>query len=152
MGCESIFYIKVKKDNNWAFLPLIKENDFGDKELAHFYFCGWEILDIIKDYAQPTFLTDEDYEATGYEKDEDYNEPGSYEMSYALIKYLAAKEYSEAAEKIAFQFTAQWSEPKYQCPKCGGGMCKNLMVTLTTYPAQYEYQCDKCGYIEYQFG
>lgn len=94
MGCESIFYIKVKKNNNWAFLPLIKENDFGDRELAYFYFCGWEILDIIKNYAQPTFLTDKDYEATGYEKDED-NEPSSYEISYALVKYLATKEYSE---------------------------------------------------------
>ena len=62
-----------------------------------------------------------------------------------------AKEYSEAAEKTAFQFTAQWSEPKYQCPKCGGGMCKNLMVTLTTYPAKYEYQCNKCGHIDYQY-
>ena len=63
----------------------------------------------------------------------------------------SAKEYSETAEKAAFQFTAQWSEPKYQCPKCGGGMCKNLMVVLTSYPAQYEYQCDKCGYIDYQY-
>lgn len=62
-----------------------------------------------------------------------------------------AKEYREAAQKSAFQFTAQWSEAKYQCPKCGGGMCKNLMVTLTTYPAQYEYQCDKCGHREYQY-
>ena len=62
-----------------------------------------------------------------------------------------AKEYSEAANKVAFQFTAQWSEPKYQCPKCGGGMCKNLMVVLTSYPAQYEYQCDKCGHIDYQY-
>lgn len=62
-----------------------------------------------------------------------------------------AKEYREAAQKSAFQFTSQWSEPKYQCPECGGGMCKNLMVTLTTYPAQYEYQCDKCGHKEYQF-
>ena len=62
-----------------------------------------------------------------------------------------AKEYREAAQKSAFQFTAQWSEPKYQCPECGGGMCKNLMVTLTTYPAQYEYQCDKCGHIDYQY-
>ena len=62
-----------------------------------------------------------------------------------------AKEYSEVAEKIAFQFTARWSEPKYQCPKCGGGMCKNLMVVLTSYPAQYEYQCDKCGHIDYQY-
>lgn len=63
-----------------------------------------------------------------------------------------AKEYREAADKAAFQFTAQWSEPKYQCPECGGGMCKNQMVTLTTYPAQYIYQCDKCGYKEYQHG
>ena len=62
-----------------------------------------------------------------------------------------AKEYREAAQKSAFQFTSQWSEPIYQCPECGGGMCKNLMVTLTTYPVQYEYQCDKCGHKEYQF-
>ena len=62
-----------------------------------------------------------------------------------------AKEYSEMAEKIAFQFTAQWSEPKYQCPECGGGMRKNMMVVLTSYPAQYEYQCDKCGRIDYQY-
>lgn len=46
----------------------------------------------------------------------------------------------------------KWSEPKYQCPNCGGGMCKNLMITLTSYPPQYEYQCDSCGFIEYQFG
>ena len=62
-----------------------------------------------------------------------------------------AKEYSEVAEKIAFQFTAQWSEPKYKCPKCDGGMRKNMMVVLTSYPAQYEYQCDKCGHIDYQY-
>ena len=62
-----------------------------------------------------------------------------------------AKEYREAAQKSAFQFASQWSEPKYQCPECGGGMCKNLMITLTTYPAQYEYQCDKCGHIDYQY-
>lgn len=62
-----------------------------------------------------------------------------------------AKEYTGAANKLAFQFTSQWSEPKYQCPKCGGGMCRNEMITLTSYPAQYEYQCDKCGHIEYQY-
>lgn len=67
------------------------------------------------------------------------------------ITYLpTAKEYREAANKLAFQFTDQWSEPKYQCPECGGGMCKNLMVTLLTYPAQYMYRCDKCGHIDYQ--
>lgn len=62
-----------------------------------------------------------------------------------------AGEYSEAAQKSAFQFTSQWSEPKYQCPNCGGGMCKNMMVVLTSYPPKYEYQCDKCGYIDYQY-
>ena len=62
-----------------------------------------------------------------------------------------AKEYSEMAEKVAFPFTAQWSEPKYQCPKCGGGMRRNNMVVLTTYPAKYEYQCDKCGHVDYQY-
>ena len=61
-----------------------------------------------------------------------------------------AEEYKEAGRLFASQLTRQWSEPKYQCPKCGGGMCKNLMVVLTTYPSQYEYQCDKCGYIDYQ--
>ena len=64
---------------------------------------------------------------------------------------LSAKEYRDAAQKYAAQFTSQWSEPKYQCSECGGGMCKNLMITLTTYPAQYEYQCDKCGHKEYQY-
>lgn len=62
-----------------------------------------------------------------------------------------AKEYEEAAKKIAFQFTGQWSEPKYQCPKCGGGMRRNEMIVLTSYPAKYEYQCDKCGHIDYQY-
>ena len=62
-----------------------------------------------------------------------------------------AKEYSEMAEKAAFQFTARWSEPKYRCPKCGGGMCRDETVVLTTYPAMYEYQCDKCGHVDYQY-
>lgn len=63
-----------------------------------------------------------------------------------------AKEYREAVNKEAFQFNEQWSEQLYQCPKCGGGMCKNLMVVLTSYPEQYEYKCNKCGHIEYQYG
>lgn len=71
--------------------------------------------------------------------------------SIGTVNLPSAKEYSEMANKAAFQFTAQWSEPKYQCPKCGGGMRKNLMVVLTSYPAQYEYQCDKCGHIGYQY-
>ena len=72
-------------------------------------------------------------------------------ISTSTIRLPTEKEYSEEAEKIAFQITAQWSEPKYQCPKCGGGMRKNMMVVLTTYPEKYEYQCDKCGHIGYQY-
>lgn len=47
----------------------------------------------------------------------------------------------------------EWSEPKFKCPECNeGGMRKNNMVVLTTYPAKYEYRCDKCGHIEYLHG
>lgn len=53
---------------------------------------------------------------------------------------------------VPYTYQREWSEPKYICPKCGGGMCRNEMVVLTSYPAQYEYQCNKCGYVEYQFG
>ena len=81
------------------------------------------------------------------------NSVGTNNAISTTTSYLpTAKEYSEAINKAALQFNAQWSEPLYQCPKCGGGMCKNLMVVLTSYPAQYEYQCDKCGYMEYQHG
>ena len=45
----------------------------------------------------------------------------------------------------------QWSDPIYQCPKCDGGMCKNLMVTLTSIPPMYEYSCNKCGHVDYQY-
>ena len=38
--------------------------------------------------------------------------------------------------------------PSYKCPKCGGGMCKDLTVVLTSYPAQYYYTCNECGYRE----
>lgn len=64
---------------------------------------------------------------------------------------LTAKEYEDIANNIAFQSTDQWSEPKYQCPKCDGGMRRNEMIVLTSYPAKYEYQCDKCGHIDYQY-
>ena len=63
-----------------------------------------------------------------------------------------AEEYKENIMKTVLPSLLEWSKPKYQCPKCGGGMCKNMTVTLTTVPAQYEYQCQDCGYIEYLFG
>lgn len=41
--------------------------------------------------------------------------------SITTVNLPSAEEYREMANKAAFQFTAQWSEPRYQCPKCGGG-------------------------------
>ena len=45
----------------------------------------------------------------------------------------------------------EWSEPKYQCQECDGGMCRNEMIVLTTYPPKYEYRCNKCGHVDYQY-
>lgn len=63
----------------------------------------------------------------------------------------SAEEYRDMAEKSAFYFQEQWSEPKYRCPKCGGGMRKDLTKVLTSLPPKYEYECDKCGHVEYQY-
>lgn len=60
-----------------------------------------------------------------------------------------AKEYREMADQIAF--SEQWSEPKYQCPKCNGGMRRDETIVLTSFPAQYMYECNKCGYRESQY-
>lgn len=60
-----------------------------------------------------------------------------------------AKEYREMANQI--DFLAQWSEPKYQCPKCNGGMRRDETIVLSSFPAQYMYECNKCGYRESQY-
>lgn len=46
----------------------------------------------------------------------------------------------------------QYSEPKYKCPKCNGGMCRDNSMILTSMPPQYKYVCNKCGNVEYQYG
>ena len=51
-----------------------------------------------------------------------------------------------------YYYQREWSETKYVCPVCGGGMCRHETVVLTSIPPQYEYQCNKCGHVEYQFG
>lgn len=60
-----------------------------------------------------------------------------------------AKEYCEMANQI--NFSARWSEPKYQCPKCNGGMRRDKTIVLNSFPVQYMYECDKCGYRESQY-
>lgn len=62
-----------------------------------------------------------------------------------------ADEYRESIG-FPYYFQREWSEPKYACPACGGGMCRNETVVLTSNPPKYEYQCNKCGHVEYQFG
>lgn len=60
---------------------------------------------------------------------------------------LTAEEYKSTNAKSTPMLG--YCEPKYQCPKCDGAMCKNSMYALTTYPVQYAYKCNKCGLVEY---
>ena len=65
----------------------------------------------------------------------------------------SAEEYKKSMEsKFRYAIYNEWSEPKYKCPKCDGGMCRNEMIVLTSYPEQYEYRCNKCGHVEYHPG
>lgn len=41
------------------------------------------------------------------------------------------------------------SEPLFQCPECGGGMRRDEMIVLTSYPPKRIYRCDKCGHVEH---
>ena len=62
----------------------------------------------------------------------------------------SAEEFAEMENSITHQFAhTEWSEPKYQCPKCGGGMCKDLMTICTSIPPMYRYRCNMCGHIDY---
>lgn len=66
-------------------------------------------------------------------------------------KLPTAAEYSKICSKNMYINKDKYSEPKYICPKCGGGMCKDQTIILTSYPEQYLYECNKCGYTEYQY-
>lgn len=79
------------------------------------------------------------------------NNTGDIFVTGLRVDLPTADEYRNAIG-ITYSYQSEWSEPKYICPKCGGGMCRNEMVVLTSYPAQYEYSCNKCGYVEYQLG
>lgn len=63
-----------------------------------------------------------------------------------------ADEYRESIGAPYYYYQREWSEQKYVCPKCGGGMCRHETIVYTSNPPKYEYQCNKCGYVEYQFG
>ena len=65
---------------------------------------------------------------------------------------LSREEYITKLEEEREQRNREYSKPKYICPKCGGGMRKNLRYgeVLTTYPPIYKdfYKCDTCGFEE----
>lgn len=63
-----------------------------------------------------------------------------------------ADEYRESIGVPYYYYQREWSEQKYVCPKCGGGMCRHETIVYTSNPPKYEYQYNKCGYVEYQFG
>lgn len=46
-------------------------------------------------------------------------------------------------------FTKKYSEPKYECPRCGGNVRKNLLIILASNPPMFQYECDNCDYIDY---
>lgn len=70
-----------------------------------------------------------------------------------IMKYNNLPTADEYRKLVSFPTPIQeWSEPKYQCPYCGGGMCKNLLMILDSCPEQYKYRCNNCGHIEYQPG
>ena len=66
-------------------------------------------------------------------------------------KLPTKEEYIKTTPKIVYNLG--WSAPKYECPKCGGGMCQNLEggIMLTSNPPIYknEYGCNNCYYVEY---
>jgi hypothetical protein len=53
----------------------------------------------------------------------------------------------------SFSSNQRMSEPKYRCPSCKeGGMCRNEMIVLCSYPPQNQYECNKCGHIDVYWG
>lgn len=74
---------------------------------------------------------------------------------------LTKEKYKEYISKLSPKNSiniSKWSEPVYICPRCGGGMRKNLWTcrSLTCNPpvTEYEYRCDneECNNTEYLRG
>lgn len=43
----------------------------------------------------------------------------------------------------------KWSEPKFQCPECGGPVRRQNNPCYTSFPLTYYYQCDHCNFNTY---
>lgn len=62
---------------------------------------------------------------------------------------MTKEEYINSFKIDNLTLQSEWSELKFDYPECGGGMCKNNIVVLTSNPPKYEYRCNKCGHVEY---
>ena len=80
------------------------------------------------------------------------NTTGDVSITQLQSSLPTAEEYRERMEYLYNTLQQEWSEPKYICPKCGGGMCRYETIVYMSNPPQYEYKCNKCGNVEYQFG
>lgn len=61
-------------------------------------------------------------------------------------------EYRESIATLSRFQSAEYSEPKYLCSKCGGGMCRNELEVCACLPSKFKYRCNQCGNVEYQCG
>ena len=43
----------------------------------------------------------------------------------------------------------KWSEPKFQCPECGGPVRRENDMCYASFPPKYYYQCDHCNFNTY---
>lgn len=69
--------------------------------------------------------------------------------SSTLEVYTVLPTRDEYKAAIDLEPEPEYSEPKYACEQCGGGMCRNNRIVLTSYPPKYLYKCNKCGYVDY---
>ena len=62
------------------------------------------------------------------------------------------EQFIETHTKFTQPVVPRYSQPLYQCPKCGGGMCKDNLssyVIATNPPIDSDlYKCDSCGFEE----
>ena len=70
------------------------------------------------------------------------------------MKLPTAEEYAAMCDPTN-KNRPQYSEPKYLCPVCGGGMCRDETLTVLhpiyPYHAMRQYVCDKCGHVDFQY-
>lgn len=66
---------------------------------------------------------------------------------------ISAEDYekmdAEYVEEYIRASSKKLSEPKYACPVCGGGMCRDDTMVLCSNPPSYRYECDSCYHVAY---